>query len=63
MKSLREFLETNRRNAWINERGFELYVRVAHHMLGSVHAQTFDLANVNLVDERQRGSMRKRHAN
>src|SRR5438046_2938102 len=53
--SLRQFLLSGERNAWIRYGPMEVYVRRASHIVGGEMTETFDIANMNIEDPRQRG--------
>jgi hypothetical protein len=45
--NLHEFLSSNKRNAWIEEPGLEIYVRRTIRFLGSRKVEILDIANVS----------------
>lgn len=50
---IKEFLDSNLRNAWLETSDIKLYVRKGHHLIDGKLCQTFDVASVEVVENKR----------
>ncbi len=58
LRSIQNFIEGPCSNTWINyPNGMKVYVRKGHHMIGDTVESTFDVANISVPENLQKGGL------